>query len=230
MPDPPRHQSSPAELKEQLAAERRGIPFLMYRDSDGGQQLCELGASTKRLTVGRSPAADISLRGDHDISRAHAELQRAGDVWTLVDDGLSRNGTFVNGDRVRGRRRLRDGDRVRCGNTILIYRDPAEAGAASTNIADDVPQAQVSEAQRRVLVALARPFAGGNQFATPASNVQIASELYLSVEAVKTHLRALFRKFGIEELPQNQKRARLVELAFLSGEIGERDLRPDPHG
>ena len=44
------------------------------------------------------------------------------------------------------------------------------------------------------------------------------------MDAVKTHLRVLFAKFGIEELPQNQKRARLVERAFYSGAITERDL------
>jgi hypothetical protein len=38
------------------------------------------------------------------------------------------------------------------------------------------------------------------------------------------HLRALFAKFGVEDLPQNQKRLRLVELALASGVINERDL------
>ena len=41
---------------------------------------------------------------------------------------------------------------------------------------------------------------------------------------VKAHLRVLFAKFGIEQLPQNQKRTRLVERAFLSGVISEHDL------
>ena len=44
-------------------------------------------------------------------------------------------------------------------------------------------------------------------------------ELSLSVDAVKTHLRVLFGKFGIEGLAQNQKRARLVELAFARGNL-----------
>jgi hypothetical protein len=38
-------------------------------------------------------------------------------------------------------------------------------------------------------------------------------------------MRALFAKFGIEDLPQNQKRLRLVELAFKTGLISDRDLR-----
>ena len=39
----------------------------------------------------------------------------------------------------------------------------------------------------------------------------------MSLHAVKTHLRVLFHKFGIDALPQNQTRARLVELALQLG-------------
>jgi DNA-binding NarL/FixJ family response regulator len=82
----------------------------------------------------------------------------------------------------------------------------------------------VSPAQKRVLVALCRPFKDGAAFATPATNQSIADELVLSVEAVKTHLRALFEKFGVSDLPQNQKRVALVERALQSGLVNERDL------
>jgi hypothetical protein len=44
------------------------------------------------------------------------------------------------------------------------------------------------------------------------------------VAAVKTHLRALFAAFDIEELPQQEKRHRLVALAFAAGVVSERDL------
>ena len=71
---------------------------------------------------------------------------------------------------------------------------------------------------------LCRPYKDGAAFASPATNQEIAEELFLSVDAVKTHLRVLFAKFGIEGLPQNQKRARLVERAFNSGAITGRDL------
>jgi len=49
-------------------------------------------------------------------------------------------------------------------------------------------------------------------------------EVYLSLDSVKGHLRALFEKFGIGDLPQNQKRVRLVELALRQGVISVRDL------
>ena len=41
---------------------------------------------------------------------------------------------------------------------------------------------------------------------------------------MKKQMRALFQKFGIENLPQNEKRARLVERAFAGGFVSERDL------
>jgi hypothetical protein len=41
---------------------------------------------------------------------------------------------------------------------------------------------------------------------------------------VKAHLRALFGIFGIDDLPQQQKRRRLVALAFASGAVRDRDL------
>jgi DNA-binding CsgD family transcriptional regulator len=84
--------------------------------------------------------------------------------------------------------------------------------------------ASLSETQRKVLIALCRPFRDGAAHATPATNQQIAGELYLSVQAVKAHLRALFEKFSVEDLPQNSKRAALVERAMHSGLISGRDL------
>ena len=41
---------------------------------------------------------------------------------------------------------------------------------------------------------------------------------------MKKHLQALFAKFDLGELPQNQKRARLVDLAIASGVVGPADL------
>jgi len=76
---------------------------------------------------------------------------------------------------------------------------------------------ELTDTQHRILVALCRPVGDGGGFATPATNQQIADEVYLSVDAVKAHLRTLYRKFEIEELPHNQKRARLVELVVGGG-------------
>ena len=202
----------------------RNLPFLVYRDHHGEQRVVVLEPAAARITIGRAKANDVALTWDLEVSRLHAQLERVGPEWTVVDDGLSRNGTWVNGERLSGRRRLLDGDHLRFGGTAILYHDPRR-GEPPTAVAADLPsRIALSEAQRRVLAALCRPYKHGNPYATPATNQQIAEELFLSVDAVKTHMRALFQKFGIEELPQNQKRARLVERAFHAGVVSERDL------
>ena len=225
---PPLHQATPSELKSRLEAERAGRPFLLYSDDAGRQQIVVLDAGRQaRMIVGRGTEVDVSLHWDTDVSRLHAELEHLGGRWTVADDGLSRNGTYLNGERLRGRRRLTELDRLRVGATTIIYRAPSTARATTTqgtSVGVDAALPSISAAQRRVLIALARPVLAEGSFATPATNRQIAEELFLSVDAVKTHLRALTVKFGIADLPQNRKRSRLVELALHNGEISERDL------
>jgi pSer/pThr/pTyr-binding forkhead associated (FHA) protein len=219
------HSALPAELRDRVEAERRGTPFLVFRDGDGRQHIVELPSGAERMTVGRRSSNDVALPWDTEVSRVHAELERIGEDWTLADDGLSRNGSFVNGTRLSGRRRLRDGDTLRFGGTTVAYC-AARRGESLATVAPDGPTAEpdLTEAQRRVLVALCRPFKSGDPFPTPATNRQIAEELYLSVDTVKTHLRALFAKLGVEHLPQNQKRMRLADRAFETGLVTERDL------
>jgi DNA-binding CsgD family transcriptional regulator len=216
---------SPGELKAVIEAERQGAPFVFYRDGSGQQQILTLEESVERATVGRGLASDICLDWDTEVSRLHAELERVGDDWTVSDDGLSRNGTYVNAERIVGKRCLRNGDLVRFGQTMATYRQPLAVSITATKVAFDVlDRASLTPAQRRVLVALCRPFKGSSGYVTPATNQQIADELFLSVDAIKTHLRALFAKFGIEDLPQNQKRVRLVELALKTGVLTVREL------
>jgi hypothetical protein len=85
--------------------------------------------------------------------------------------------------------------------------------------ADPPTHLRLTDTQKRILAALCRPVSEGNHFATPATNQEIAEAVFLSVDAVKGHLRTLYRKFGIEDLPHNQKRARLVELAVAGGYV-----------
>jgi pSer/pThr/pTyr-binding forkhead associated (FHA) protein len=217
--------SSPVEIAARLQAERDGRPHLLLRDGEQSQMIVPLEADTQRITIGRGEGSDVQVWWDRDVSRTHAELERIGGVWTVSDEGLSRNGTFVNGSRVASRQRLRDGDVLRLGSTVVVFRDPKSAGFSDTRMGSlDLAPPTLSEAQRRVLICLCRPYKQPGPFTTPATNQQIAGELFLSVEAVKTHMRALFAKFSVEDLPQNQKRARLIERAFQTGLVSERDL------
>jgi len=216
---------SPRELKAQIEAERTGMPFLLWRDRTGEQHILMLEPDRQRVTIGRREQSDVPLTSDPEVSRTHALLEFVGETWTLVDDGLSSNGSYVNGDRVRGRRRLEDRARMCFGKTHVVYREPASGGGSvSTARAPTSPGAMpVTQMQRKVLIALCRPVVESSS-STPATNPQIAAEVFLSVDAVKRHLRLLFDRFGLEELPQNEKRTRLVSIVRGSGVIAPHDF------
>lgn len=217
--------ASPAEIHARVQAERAGHPHLLFRDDRRVQMIVPISPTQSYLTIGRGDGTDIRVCWDPEVSAVHTELERIGGVWTACDDGLSRNGTFVNGERLARRMRLRDGDVLRIGQTMIVFRAPTAANPRETERGGPglVPPT-LSPAQRRVLVALCRPFKEPGAFTTPATNKQIAEEVVLTVEAVKTHLRVLSVKFGVQDLPQNQKRAKLVERAFQTGLISQRDL------
>jgi len=219
------HANSPSDLKQLLSAERSGAPFLAFRDENGRLCTFPFGRGSRTRTLGRRPEMDLAIAWDSQVSGLHAELQGLGGEWTIVDDGLSTNGTFVNGERVSGRQRLRDGDRIRVGETVLVYRAGGAAEIGETVTPGSSPAARaLTPAQRRVLIALCRPYRAGTVFATPASNQQIADEVFLSVDAVKMHLRRLFASFELTDMPQNEKRARLAECVLHYGLISEHDL------
>lgn len=216
------HGATPRELQERHEAERGTTPFVAYRNGEGRQVIRILEDGASRLSIGRSLAADIALAWDPGVSRLHAELERIAGEWTVSDDGLSRNGTWVNEERVRGRQRLHDGDVVRVGRTALVFRLPQAADSDPT-VTGPVGALTVSAAQRRVLVELCRPYQD-TRMAAPSTNRQIADRLSISVDAVKSQLRILFTAFGLEALPQNQKRSHLAIRAIEAGVVSNRDL------
>lgn len=218
-------QTSAAELKAQIEAERGGRPFLVLRDGEGEQRIIVIEEGAPELWVGRGEAAGLRINWDEEVSALHAQIEVVAGECTLLDDGLSRNGSFVGTERVHGRKHLRDGDTLRFGRTTVLFRRPGESAPEATAIATETPAAAtISPGQRRVLLALCRPFKDGAAFATPPTNQAIAEELHLSVDAVKTHMRALFEKLELEDLPQNRKRVALVERALQSGAVSPRDL------
>lgn len=197
----------------------------MFRAADGEQRIVTVEDGATVLWVGRGDSADIRLDWDEEVSALHAQIEVVRDECTLLDDGLSRNGSFVGEQRVDGRRRLLDGDTLRFGRTTVLFRRPGEGAPEATVAAGQVPAAAtISPAQRRVLLALCRPFKDESAFATAATNQAIAAELHLSVDAVKTHMRALFEKLEVEDLPQNRKRVALAERALQSGAVSRREL------
>ena len=216
----PKPKTAP-ELQAIIHAERRGEAFVYYRDEQDSQLIYFLGDGGQ-VAVGRSPANDIALTFDQSVSGVHALLNRVGSAWLVEDDGLSRNGTFLNGLRLRGQQRLRDGDWIRFGKTTIIYRSPTDEATGETRSASEEAPIPVTEAQKRVLVALCRPVLQGDS-SVPAPTAQIAEELVVSSETVKSHLHELFSRFGLGDAEPREKRHMLVDKAIQSGTVSERD-------
>jgi pSer/pThr/pTyr-binding forkhead associated (FHA) protein len=188
--------------------------FLLFDDPTGRQRIVELPHDRASVTIGRRSSCDVPLPWDDLVSRLHAQLMRLGSEWVLCDEGLSHNGTFVNGEHVQGRRRLVAGDVITIGGTpIVLCAADGPSSATPTLEPRKAPAAELTPAQQRVLVALSRPLLDAPHGA-PASNRAIAEELVLSVDTVKNTLSALFVLFGLTGLPQNAKRVALAAHAL----------------
>lgn len=177
-------------------------PCLMLNDHNGIPLVAAV------TTVGRG--ASMQVRLDHPgVSRLHAELVRRGPFLYVSDAGLSRNGTFVNGERIV-QALLSDGDVVTFGG--VRTRIAGTALPRSTTVPGG-PTLSARECD--VLVALCRPAYDGGVFASAQTAVGIAAELVVTEAAVKQHLLRLYAKFGVPAGPD--RRTRLANTVIASG-------------
>lgn len=99
---------------------------IRYKKPDGETVLFELGG--KPMTAGRSPEADIPVLDDR-ASRVHCGLRLwDGDIY--LKDLKSKNGTFLN-DRQIDVAKVRGGDVIRIGNTVLMVEDGEQIGTTT---------------------------------------------------------------------------------------------------
>lgn len=128
------------------------VSMLCYDDLiAGGGATHVIDDEALPFRVGRAPegetAARLVERGrltipDRWASTGHCHLRRVGTSDVVQDDG-SRNGTWVNGERVDRYRALTDGDVIEAGHTLFCYRlvDEHAALARNTAVPGDVPTA-----------------------------------------------------------------------------------------
>jgi class 3 adenylate cyclase len=124
-----------ALLHDRIEAERRGRSFVVFHDGTGKRHVVDLDEEESTITVGRRVDNHVVLSWDNEVSRRHAEFRRLPGGWMLVDDG-SRNGSYRNGERITGRRPLRDGDVLRFGDTVVLFRAPGPGEAHRPAIAE----------------------------------------------------------------------------------------------
>ena len=210
--------ATPEDLEARREAERGGTPFLLLRDDAGAQRIVRLEQDAGSLTIGRRLEADVPLGWDPEVSRLHAEMEFKAGEWTLCDDGFSQNGTYVNGLRIHGRRRLTDGDLVQIGQTPIAFCDPGLSGLGVTLAPGELGIApKFSEQQQRILRGLCRPLMGDGEGINPSSDAKIAAETGIPEEVVTTELDHLGRSFGLQDMPVADRRAEIALLALRSG-------------
>ena len=192
MPSPLQaHTATPAELQERIEAERGGRPFLVFRDGDGAQPCSRpRGAREHRPRQRRRRQLPWTRRSRACMPSSSRSPGNGRSATTA-----SRATAPTSTARDLRAHRLRDGDVVRVGKTC----SPTAARSPRTRCRPRSPASaharRPAAEQRQVLVALARPYKH-DEFAMPATNQAIADELHLSVDAVKSHLRMLFQRFG----------------------------------
>jgi hypothetical protein len=167
------------------------------------------------ITVGRDKDSAIAI-ADPTVSALHALLEHRGVSWVVSD--VSRHGTEHRPReqppvRLLGTsRRLQHEDLLVFGSTGFYFL----RGTAQAIVADGTPPPQSTKvpltvAPYGVLMELSRPLRA-DPAAAPAANAEIAAVRFTSVDAVRTHLKALYVLFGIpaEGLTQTQRRVLLA--------------------
>lgn len=88
----------------------------------------EIALTPELVVIGRLEDSDILIR-DRLASRRHAEIERQHGQY-VIRDCDSRNGTFINGQRLSEPHILRDGDEIQIGLEFrALYVDPEATGA-----------------------------------------------------------------------------------------------------
>ena len=126
------------------------------------------------IRVGRIAEMDIVI-DNVSVSRRQAEIQREGDAWVVRDIGSS-NGTFVNGERLTGDRKLQAGDEIGIGKYSLFFeRAGSDAEAARAPAVATAPAASAPRA------AAARPAAAARSESTMFLEPEEVDQLRKSV-------------------------------------------------
>ncbi len=90
-----------------------------YLSDPGGQ---EHRLPARAATIGRAVECDIVI-ASKSISRENTRIRQEGRQWFVEDLG-STNGTYLNGERVIGPMKLRDGDSLKVGDVMFLFHDP----------------------------------------------------------------------------------------------------------
>jgi hypothetical protein len=124
----PAEEKRPKKPKAAVKKKKSGKPFLFYEPTSDQFEIRTKGVTT----IGRydrsaeyTPDVDFTSLNTDTVSRRHARILKRDDGFYLQEE-IARNGTFVNGKKVRKGKmvRLRDGDSVAFGTLTTVFRSP----------------------------------------------------------------------------------------------------------
>ena len=166
------------------------MPYLEQNDAKSTRH----SLAESPVTIGRFEDNDIVLAQDMRASRHHAEFKQQAGEWYLRDL-RSRNGTFLNGERVT-ESLLREGDIMRIGGSTFVFsieQDPFST-VADTHDARLGGEARpnLSEREKEILGLLARG----------STDQQISEALFISPATVRSHLDRIRDKTSCRRRPE----------------------------
>ena len=178
------------ELKAALAkaaADKNKRPWLMIVSGSGSAG--KMYRLERELTIGRGATSDVRLDQD-GVSRLHAKLLLTPEGNVDAMDLGSRNGTFVNGERI-SRERLRDGDQIQIGSTIMLkfsYKDAIDE-ALQQNLYESATRDGLTGLanKRTYLEALGKEFSYGVRHATKLSLVMFDVDHFKKINDTHGH-------------------------------------------
>jgi sigma-B regulation protein RsbU (phosphoserine phosphatase) len=94
------------------------------------------------VSIGRAAECTIPIK-DRYLSRKHAEIIAVNGTWLLKDLG-SANGTYLNGARVERDMPLKPGDRIRLGDTEIVFETPETTTEQLLAVADTAERPSIA--------------------------------------------------------------------------------------
>jgi len=204
-------------LEGEVRAE--GRPYVRYRDGVLFRAL-SLAPSASPVDIGRVDVCPVRIESDPLVSRRHARLIFAAGWWS-IQDAASHNGTFIGDRRIPGETILKDGACFRVGETVLSVHLPASGpGPAAPEEHAERRLLDPNPIQRKILVALARPWLAGHELPVSPRDADIAHTLGCDVKSIADAVSDLYEQAGLSS--DVDQRSGLIALA-----MHERTVTPD---
>ena len=141
------------------------------------------------ITIGRE-TDNVLVLLDPLISRHHATLRRKGDAYE-IEDLDSANGVYVNGSRISGSQTLHDGDKLKLGNTEILFTRIAPAAGDLETLETTIPMHDETPVRPQPAPQVAQPGAPPPPPSPPMSSVRVQPQAQTANETTSPRLSAV---------------------------------------